>query len=80
MTDPIVCDYCGEEIEEGYFTPGSQSPDAGLKFCCVHHRAGAFSQRHPDATPEEVFCENASDEFHRIYPEPTPSRNWHADG
>ena len=80
MNDPVVCDHCGEEIEEGWFAPGSQSPDSGMRFCCTQHRAGAFGERHPDATPEEVFVENASDTFHAIYPDPIPSRDWHAGG
>ena len=70
------CDHCHEQIEEGYFTPGSQSPDAGLKFCCVNHRAAEYRERHPDASPEETFTENASDTFHAIGPDPIPSRKW----
>jgi hypothetical protein len=80
MTDPIRCAHCGEEMDEGYFTPGSQSPDSGMRFCCTQHRAAAFAERHPDATPEEVFVENASDTFHAIGPDPTPSRDWHSGG
>jgi len=80
MTDPIHCDYCDDDIEEGWFTPGSTSLDAGLKFCCVNHRADAYLQRHPDATPEEIFTERCADTFHPLGPDPTPSRNWHADG
>ena len=80
MNDRPTCARCGEVLEEGYFAPGSQSPDAGMKFCCAGHRAAAFGERHPEASPEEVFVENASDTFHAIGPEPTPSRNWHSGG
>jgi hypothetical protein len=80
MTDPITCDHCHEEIEEGWFAPGSQSPDAGMKFCSPTHRAAAFAERHPDASPEETFTENGSDTFHRIHPDTPPSRDWSTGG
>jgi hypothetical protein len=77
MTDPIHCDYCDDDILEGWFSPGSTSLDAGLKFCCVNHRDAAYRHRHPDFTPEEIATEWAADTFHRIEPDPIPSRDWH---
>jgi hypothetical protein len=80
MPDPIYCDHCAEQLEEGWFTPGPTSLDAGLRFCCTNHRDAAYRQRHPDASPEEIFTERCADLFHPLVPDPIPSRDWHPGG
>jgi hypothetical protein len=78
MNDPILCDWCGEVLEEGYFSPGEHSPERHLRFCTPNERDAAFRQSHPDATPEEIFTEKCADLFHRIHPDTPPSRDWTA--
>jgi hypothetical protein len=80
MNEPFHCDYCDDDIVEGYFSPGSTSLDAGLKFCCTNHRDAAYRQRHPTATPEAIFTERCADLFHPLDPDPIPSRDWHPGG
>lgn len=74
MPESTTCEFCGEPLEEGWYSPGLHSPDRHLRYCCSAHRADAYRLSHLEATDEDVFLETVAEQFHR--PDPPASRPW----